>query len=64
MRLAQCGRNQHLLVEPPVPGVDTEIADLPGLIVDDEVVDVAHRPVSSLNVVSTNLLGAAQMDVA
>jgi len=57
-------RNQYLLVEPPVSGVDHQIAYRPGLIVDDEVVDVADRCVRSLNVVSANLFGATQMDVA
>jgi hypothetical protein len=36
-------RNQHFLAEPPVTGVDYQIAYFPGLIVDDEVVDVADR---------------------
>jgi hypothetical protein len=54
-------RNQPFLAQPPVAGVDHQIAHLPGLIVDDEVIRVTDRVVAALNVISTDLNGAPQM---
>jgi len=60
MRLVQCGATSTFLSSHQFSGVDHQIAYRPGLIVDDEVVDVADRCVSSLNVVSADLFGATQ----
>ena len=52
-------RYQHFLAQPPIAGIDHQIADAPGLVIDDEVVHVADRVVAPLNVVASDLLGAA-----
>ena len=53
-----------MMKQPPIAGIDHQIADAPGLVIDDEVVHVADRVVAPLNVVTSDFLGAAQMHVA
>jgi hypothetical protein len=54
---------QDLLPEPPVAGIDNQVAHLPGRVVDDEVVDVADGIVESLHVVAANLGRGAQVSI-
>src|ERR1700690_3253395 len=56
-------RNQHALAQPPVAGVDYQIADFPCLIVDDAISDVADGFVASLDVVPTDLFVTSQVTV-
>ena len=56
--------NENLFAEPPVFGVDHQVTDFPAFIVDDEVLDVADGLVAALDVVSTDLAGAPEMNIA
>ena len=57
-------RNQHALAQPPIAGVDYQIADLPRLIVDDEILNMADGLVASLYVLSTDLFVASQVPIS
>ena len=49
-----------MLSEPPIPGVDNEIADAPVGVVDHEILDVADFAVDGVNAVSGHFIDAAQ----
>ena len=51
------GRYEHRLAEPPIAGVNHEVADGPSLIVNDEVCDVANRFIAALNARYEDLVG-------
>jgi hypothetical protein len=57
-------RHQHVLAEPPVAGVDYEIANRPGCIVDDEIIDVADPAVAAFGLIPNELANAPQMGIA
>src|SRR5580698_2578421 len=38
-------RQQHMRAGPPIPGVDDEIAEVPGAVVDEDILDMADHAV-------------------
>ncbi len=49
------GRNQDVFAEPPVAGVDDEIADVPIHIVDEEVLGMTDLAVGRVDMIALDL---------
>ncbi len=57
------GRNQDLLPRPPVPRIDDQITHRPGLVVDDEILDVTNLPIGRLDAMAAHIARAPQMGI-
>ena len=53
-----------MLAWPPIPGVDDQVADAPGRVVDEEILNMTNWSVRSLDVISHNRRQAPEVGVA
>src|SRR5664279_5039735 len=55
--------DEHSLSRPPVPRIDDEIANRPGLVINDEILNVANSAILGFNAISSHVGSAAQMRI-
>src|SRR3546814_21022348 len=60
--LDRLGRDEHPAPRQPVPGIDDEVADLPAMVVEEDVMHVAEAAVPGGDIVVTKLFDAADQD--
>jgi len=57
------GCDQHFPAAPPIARIDDQIANFPSFVVDDEIVNMADLFIAALNLVSSNFIDTAQVDI-
>src|ERR1017187_4620549 len=55
--------NEHSLSRPPVSRIDDEIANRPGLVINDKIINVANNAIFGFYVIASYIGSAAQMRV-
>ena len=57
-------RDQHMLPDPPVRGIDDQIAHAPIITFDEEILDMSDVPVGRVHVVAGDFGNAAEVGIA
>src|ERR1700733_6337009 len=56
-------RHEHLVTNPPIAGVDDQVANRPGAILDEQVLDMADITVGRMYMIADHDRATPQVDV-